>query len=394
MPAPPTSYRPSALEVGPNADAGAVMIASSLQLAADLPGGEERDALVARARESAAHLLGGGVLAESWLDPIGCGSPTGPLRALAQWLNVRDHIPLGTHIVESLLLMSEPGSLEQGRILMQLASQAGLSGHGDMLAEHSRVIFTLGRRLHSDELLYKAWVQQNSHRYQRGNIPAWGAAVRRVVKYAERMGDSRLMALALNMRMTLLGQYGKLDQALAEGWRGVEMCDHPAVRERLLVNIGEALKRAGDYRAARAAAAALLRTPLEPSVMAAVLGSYSESSAGLDDPAGVQWATEQLLARTADPTRLSRGFAMGLMSCADACGLAGLDALAEKAFSRSKAMAEAKGYHDLRLRTMHKARAATRDVAHPFSGFAEQARRSIVDLAPDGVPLTLVLAER
>ena len=394
MTAPPTSYRPAALAIGANADAGALMIATSLQLAADLPRGSDRDALVERARESAARLLGGGVMAESWLDPVGCGSPTGSLRALAQWLNIRDHIPLGTHIVESLLILSEPDSLEQGRVLMQLGSQAGLSGNGDMMAEHSRVILTLGRRLRSDELLYKGWVHQNAHRYQRGNVPAWGVAVRRVVKYAERMGDPRLMSLALNMRMTVLGQHGQLADAIAEGWRGVEMCDHPAIRERLLVNIGEALKLAGDYRAARAAAAALLRTPLEPSIMTALLGAYAESCAALDDAAGVQWATEQALARTADPSRVSRGYAMGLMGCADACGLAGLDALAGEVFSRAKAIAEAKGYHDLRLRTMYKARPVTRDVARPFSGFAEHARQSILDLAPDGVPLTLVLAER
>jgi hypothetical protein len=370
------------------------MIASALQVAADIQPGPDRDALVHRCRAQATRVLGGGIAAESWLDPIGAGSPTSALRAFVQQLNVRNHLQLGAHIVESLFIMSEPGSIEHGRLLMQLASQAGLAGEDDLLSARGKVLFALARDLRSDELLLDAWIQQNAFRYSRGNFPAWGMAVRRCVKYAERLGDPRLMALALNMRMTVMGEQGDLGGAIAEGWRGVEMCDHPELRQRLLVNIGEALKRSGHYRAARAAGASLLESPLERGVLLSVLGAYAESCAGLGDRAGVGWATQHALARTTDPKRGARGPAQGLMGCADACAKVGLDALAREAFARSMAIAEAKGYHDLRFHTAPKVQTATRDAALPFSGSAEQARRSIVDLAPDGVPLTLDLVER
>jgi hypothetical protein len=373
--------------------ARAIVIASSLQVVSDLEPGPDRDLLFSRCRDSAIGMLGGGVGAEPWSDPVGADSPTGPLRALTQRLTERDHYQLASHILDSLYLLTEPDSLERGRVLMHLATQAGLAGDGELLFERAKTLLALGRQLASDELLTKGWFQLNGYRHLRGNIPAWSVAVRRCMKYAERLGDPRLMSIALNCRMAILGQHGDLAGAIADGWHGFEICDHPEVRTRLLTNLGQAFYLSGHYRAARAARAILLESPLESSVQLTILGGYAEACAALADRAGVEWATSQALATAVKGDRVARGIAQGLMECAHACEVVHLERLAHETFARAMQIAESRGYHDLRFRTEPKARPVTRDAARPFSGSAELARQSILDRAPRGVPLTMTLAE-
>ena len=399
----PHNLRPSAIDAyrqslpGGQWEAPTPSVATWIRIATLLHAGSagrtsaERDALVEHCSRIARESTSDAYALEATQDPHGIDSPTAVLRGLAEHVVRYNQIHLGAHMLSSLYDLYASDAIESSRILALLRVVATLTGQEEISLARSRRLFATASQLRHPELLYKAWTGLVSYFYARGNLPRMAIATRRALKYAERIGTGRLIALALSSRSAALGLSGDYGQAVADCWRGLTLTDHPQVRVQLLGNAAETLYRGGHWRASRAARAAILTHRLEPDPLLVILGGYAVTCSALGDVAGVRWAADQALAFTS-AHRFSRGGAQGLLGCAQACGEVGLYELAATLYTRGMAIAEANGYHDLRFRPEPAKQPRKAQLAEPFRGDAANALRRIEDLAPDGVAADLVLA--
>ena len=371
--------------------AASISVASILQAATLERSEAGRERTIAQAEEWAAAALPPSLRAlGSYLDPSDVESPTRAIRTLTELLarHAKQAHSLGNHILDSLALLYPLQSLEGGRILSHSMRTAMRGGRLDLAFDQGRILLGLGRRLRSDELLAKSWMCLFMYGNMRGNLPLMDRANRRSLKHVTPLNDRRLLAEALAHRGVLYGLRGDYGGSVEVCWRSVQLTDYPLARNYTLANIAETLYRSGHFRASRAARAQLLPHCTEPNILFICLGGYAVCCAELGDDAGVIWASNQALALL-ENVQMDRGVAQGLLGCANACGRVGLDELSRTLYQRGLRLADTHGFHDLRF--LPDPTAGPRRTAAPFSGAAEEARRSIVELAPDGVSPDLVL---
>lgn len=324
------------------------------------------------------------------MEPVGYTSPLSPFRGLMDQMERRErHLALSRHILESLGILFPPDTIEGGHVLRSRSINDQFSGREDLALARCRHLIGLGRRLRNDDLLRRAWSGIRGVSQARGNLPATERALRRERKYTERLGDPRLMFVVLGSEAYVHGQRGNYQASMEACWGAYQVADDVLKRAYVIANIAETLYRAGQFEAARAARAIALGFPTEIGAQIINLGGYAMTCAAVKDLAGVRWAGEQAL-RLTDDGRKTRGIAQGLLGCAEACGKVGLDKLASTLFERGLAIANTHGYHDLRFIPDPTHREGPPPV-QPFSGIAEEARKSILELAPTGVPTTPVL---
>jgi hypothetical protein len=373
--------------------AAAITIATRLQAAAAALPPAEQVAVVASCETEARDLVVRAGLhpqqvQDSSRDP---GAATS-LRVLRGQVAGAGHDTLALHLVESLMEIYSPDAVEHGRLIDMLRVLAFLRGDLEREWAHIVRLLMLGRQLRSEELLFRAWSAAGQNALQRGNLPDYARRIARCRKYAERIGDPRLIAYAHEQHAILMGLRGDHAAALVLHWRSLALTDHPTAVLVTLGNAAETLYRCGQFRAARSARAraiALCRFN-DFTITVYHLGGYAGCCAALGDVDGVQWSARQVL-RFPGAARDNRPFAQGLLGIADACGQVGLDALASELYALGISIADAKGFHDLRFRPRPAKQPAPRAVALPLAGEAEKALQSILDLAPDGVARDLEL---
>lgn len=367
--------------------AGVIAIASLLQATTEASAPDDRSRGLLRAADMTRELLGPEVVAMGCrTDPAGLDGPVDVLRLLGERTEVSyaHHRVLAGHIYESLRGLLPRVSLESGRVLAHEIRNAALRGQDALTLARAKTLVRIGRQLRNDELLFRGWSGIGSIAQLRGNIPRGYKLRQRSLRYAERSGEARPISLALVNMAAVLGMLGRYDESVACGWRALQLNDHPDLRAIALGDLGETFYRTGHIAASRAARAVALKLNLDFNAVFVNLGGYAATSAILGDLVGATWASLQALA-LAEKHKPTQGLAQGLLGCADACGHIGLDDLARKLYQRGLQIADAKGYHDLRFRADPTQRVLERFAVHSFDGAAEEARRSIFELAPDGV---------
>ena len=90
--------------------------------------------------------------------------------------------------------------------------------------------------------------------------------------------------------------------------------------------------------------------------------------------------------------RPNRSIAQGLFGCADACAEVGLTDLAVSLYRSAHEMADAQGYHDLRFWEDFKQPKGRKRVSLDVG--ADEVRRSVLELAPEGVSSKRILVPR
>ena len=377
---PPTPYLARSIE-----------IATVLDAATAVEDNPDRDMLLIHATHLALELLAPETSIDCWHDFSDANAPTTSLRALVQQLRLRGHPRLSAHILDSVGVLFPPHSMEGLRILH--ARAAGAWGDGDevLLKERAGKMFALARGIGTDEALFHAWTILETTPFQRGNLPAFAKAAARSLKYAIRSKNPRAMSSAYNSISIVHGSRGEFGKAIIANWQAISLSDHPLQLMLILGNTAETLHRAGCYAAARSARAVVLSRKLEigPNQLFVNLGGYAESCAALGDTSGVRWAAGQTL-KLLPAQRQARGIAQGLFGCANACARLGLTNLARPLRAEGMAIADAKGYHDLRLMP----EPSVGEAVAPLDAAADAARQSIEDLAPEGVSMTLELVAR
>jgi hypothetical protein len=367
--------------------ADCIVIAEILQAATKSRSSAKRAAMIERAAGIACGLMTPEQVAFGCRqDPIDVTGPVAVIRTLIEEMELPGlgNRHLSEHILESLSLLFPLHSAEGGRILGTRSRNAGSMGEEELRFERARMLLAVGREVGDDSLLVKAWGQIAGYREARGNLPKSERAAFRETKYAMRSRDPRLISHSMMALGVVRGMRGDLEGSVEYLWRALNIADHPRVRAGILANLGETLYRSGHFRAARAARALSVQAGMDVSHLLVSLGGYAVCCAALDDSGGVTWASSHAIA-IADKYPPNRGTAQGLLGCADACGEVGLDHIGQLLYRRGLAIAEAHGYHDLRFRADPRTRHRERQPARQFLGEAEEARKSIVRMAPDGV---------
>ena len=368
--------------------AAAIEIATRLQ-AATMLSGTERFAVLARcAADAREGLIESGLHPEFMLDSALDPGASTSLRALRLQVANRGHKPLAQHLIESLLEIWPPDTLEYGRTLDVLRLAAVIEGDSELEMAHTKRLLMVGRRLKSDELMFRAWHGAAYNALFRGNLPCFAKRITHGRKHAERTGDPRLLASMHDLFAILAGSRGDYPTALVHHWRAVATADHPFALANLSGNTAETLYRSGHFRAARAARAIALTHSRERSSLLVHLGGYAVCCAALGDIDGVQWAAGQTLKLSVN-LQDNRGVVQGLLGIADACGQVGLTDIASDLYTRGMRIADAKGYHDLRFR--EDPTKSSRPEPVRLEGDAVEALQAILRLAPDGVSRDLEL---
>lgn len=366
---------------------GCISIAAILQGATRAPSSAARSKMVERAAAIADEFLTPAErTAGGHFDLIGQDTPALRIRAFLEKMaqpGIRHRI-LEDHVLQSLGELYPPSTQEGGMILRARANVARFLSAPELTLERALVLLRMGREQKDNVLLANAWNQIGGYFEIRGNLPRTERAARRAMKYAQRIGDARLITQGFIGLGVISGMRGDHEGSVRDLWRAYRMAEHPRLRSSALVNLAETLYRAGHYRASRAARTVVLQSRPTHSVLVISLGGYAVCCSALGDIQGVLWAARQLDA-IASRFPASRPLAQGLLGGADACGEVGLNHQARGLYERGMAMAESHGYHDLRFRPDPTARVAERAVVQQLEGEAGQARDSIVRMAPHGV---------
>jgi tetratricopeptide (TPR) repeat protein len=376
-----------AWEAPPPIVAGCISVATILQSATRASSKAARTRMIERAAAIADEFLTPAERAAGGhFDRVGFDSPALRIRALLEKMEepgIR-HRRLEDHVLQSLGDLYPPSTLDGGMILGARASVARFLSAPELTLERALALFRSARRQKDDALLANAWNQIGAYFEIRGNLPRTERAVRRIVKYAERAGDPRLMTQGFIVLGVARGLRGDYEESVRCLWRAYRTAEHPRLRSSALLNLAETLYRSGHYRAARAARAVILQSRPSNTALVISLGGYAVCCSALGDVHGVVWAAKQLEA-IAGRYPESRPLAQGLLGGADACGEVGLNEQARALYERGMAMAEARGYHDLRFRPDPTARVVKRIEVQQLEGEAGRARDSIVRMAPHGV---------
>jgi hypothetical protein len=372
--------------------AACIGVAAILRAASTMPDGARRRKMVRKVADMLRDASGPSQFLEGRGDYPGDTSPDSVIRGAAEYLESgsESHYPLAAHLLESAHALYPELSVEGGRFLSALGRNALVSGREDLGRDRAIKMLLIGRATRHPEILSHAWLAVASAGNVAGNFPMVERAARRLRKYAELSGNPRLMCAALDTLTTTLGRRGDYAGAVELGWRALPLATHPLRRASLLANIAETFYRTGQFAASRAARAVVVRTSPDPGIACISLGGYAASCAPMGDLDGVRWAVAQCVA-IADTLRGSRGIAQGLLGCGDACGEVGWDALALTLHQRGMEMADKRGYHDLRFRADPRTRKKVQHTIVAFEGVAEEVRKSILDLAPDGIAAGAIL---
>jgi tetratricopeptide (TPR) repeat protein len=258
-----------------------------------------------------------------------------------------------------------------------------VGGRLDLAPAYAEAILRLGRQLRSQELVTYGWRYYASAAFHAGNLPLAEKYHRRMVKHADRFGDSRMSFVAALTDGVILGRHGDYAGSIERLWEAFTLADFDWIRGQAMANLGETLYRIGHFRAARAARSAALRMTPARYALLVNLGGYAVCSAALGDARGVQWAVSRTRSLVGKENQL--GMAQGLLGCADACAMVGLDGLARELYDDGIKRAIAGGYHDWAFRPNPVVNRPLPPGAQRLIGQAEKASQKVTDLAPEGV---------
>ena len=341
----------------------------------------ERAAAIATAFQRPASLPSSGC----YEDAGSVISPTGDIRSLAILLRVvAPRSALGTRLLDSLSRVVPAGTVEHGRLIGSRAMNSFIvGGRLELAFAYGEALLKLGRQLRSQELVVYGWRYTASAAFHAGNLPLAEKCHRRMKKHADRFGDRRLSFVAALTDGVMLGRRGDYAGSIERLWEAFTLADFDWIRGQAMANLGETLYRIGQFRAARAARSAALRLTPARYALLVNLGGYAVCSAALGDVRGVEWAVSRTRSLVGKENDL--GMAQGLLGCADACAMVGLDDLARELYDDGMKRAIAGGYHDWTFRPNPVENRPVPPGAQTMVGQAERATQHVTDLAPDGV---------
>jgi hypothetical protein len=375
------------------AKAAAISVTAILEAALGEGTGPERERLIRRAAEISRSVSHPDHPATGcWEDPVGVETTIGDIRQLVGILHVeRTGTRLAWGILERLAALVKD-DIDAARVAASRMAFLMQAGRLDTARDLALPVMLAGRRLGSEEILAKVWFNVVIGAQYRGNFPRVEHACRFAAKHAERLGDPRFLGRVAFIRGAVAGSRGDVAQSVEQSWRAATLFDFDGARAMALGNLAEALYRSGHFRASRAARAVILQHGLPLRAVPISLAGYAQCSAGLGDVAGARWAIEQAIAVAANHEE--PGIAHGLLECANAAAMVGLDDVARRLWRDGIGALDAGGYHELRLFPDPTVERPTLPGRESFVGAAARATESVTELAPDGVPLGLEVAIR
>lgn len=331
-------------------DGGWLAIAALLEQAAGLPESDAGSVLrhVERlAAEVASPAALETLVRREWqnseIDPVD------PIVAVAEEAQDHNAFRLAAHILDALLAANRSLSeLQRGRILARRARAALKLGDVDGAADRYAQSLRIGRAVHDPELRARGWVGRASIAFSHGNYPEVWRCARCAARIADRHELRMLSHYAHNWLMVAAAMSGRMDDALAHGWRSYRAAAGEPLKEaEVLVNVSQVLFDTGHVRAARAGWTAVLAMKhLTAHTALPALGGMAMASALLGDTPRVVWAAREVVGlEGAGAPRHSA--AAALLECAIAFARIEQPAAAAEHAAAALQLARAHGFHEI-----------------------------------------------
>jgi tetratricopeptide (TPR) repeat protein len=217
-----------------------------------------------------------------------------PLLAYAFWLEENLQLEQALDTVETALGLNDgTGSTEEIAALLQRGRVLRLLGRFDDARQSygaARQRAESGGDTHS---MLLARIGDAIIMRQVGNFPASEKALREILKEAEKLGDRDAAARTYHDLGLVLVYRRKPGEGIAYLYQAFESYERPAHKLRALSDVGEALKREGNYTAARDAFAIVLRDRPPEDMRACTMIALLELSAKMEDRVGFsRWKRE------------------------------------------------------------------------------------------------------
>jgi hypothetical protein len=326
------------------------------------------------------------------LDTPGSESPLDVFRMLGERCNGHGQVHLEDHVLASVERLAVPGSLTAGRATLRRARVAWELGEMDLGEMQLKLLLRSVQGKLFDELKLRAWLTLCAIAQARGNMPA---ARRFALRVLRESGDRypRIAAGARSSLGVVAAKTRDFDESLQYLWQAYGVMKGVSIdrEQAFLNNISQILLDTGHAGAARAGFARLLADSPQTRTVSPLLGGYAVASAALGDPAGVAWATGEVL-MLAKLRSHPREIADALLECSAAMAAVGQDARAGTLRRRSLRLSERYGFHDL----IFKAQPTTLRAmppASPLSDASEAIAARVSEMKPDRMPTRLVYAD-
>jgi len=323
--------------------------------------------------------------------------PADAIVAVAEEAHDRNAFRLSAQIVDGLLAADHSlSALQRGRILSRRARTATRLGDLDGAADRYAEILRLGRTLHQPDLTARGWVGRASLAHLHGNYPEVRRCARCAARIADRHGLQVLSYYAHTWLMVAAGISGRMDDALAHGWRAYQAAGGAPLKEaEVLVNVSQILLETGHAREARAGWTAVIATEhLTAHAALPALGGIAMASAELEDESRVLWVAREI--ERLDRAGASRGgVAAALLECATAFARLGRSTAAAQHAAAALTLARAHGFHEVAFK------AESLNVSSPSSAAVRRVRlnargaavaRDVERLGPERLPNHVALA--
>ena len=316
--------------------------------------------------------------------------------AVAEEAQDRNAFHLAVHMLDALLAANRSLSeLQRGRILARRARAAFKVGDVDGAADGYAQVLRIGRALHNPDLRARGWVGRGSVAFSHGNYPEVWRCARCAARIADRHDLRMLSHYAHNWLMVAAAMSGRIDDALAHGWRSYRAAAGAPLKEaEVLVNVSQTLFDTGHVREARAGWTAVIATNhLTAHIALPALGGMAMASALLDDPPRLLWAAREVarLDRAGAPRH---SVAAALLECAIAFARIGESAAAAQYAAAALQLARAHGFHEIAFK------AESLEVSAPspamprvrLSAQGAAVARDVERLGSDGLPKHVALS--
>jgi tetratricopeptide (TPR) repeat protein len=244
-------------------------------------------------------------------------------------------------------------TLERGRILALRARTAWRLGQFDEARERFEYVRELGAEAGEKELELRAAVGLSTVAQLRGNIPALAEQGQRAATLAREIGHRFLERWAYFALTIAAAKRGNHAEALAAGWKAIELSEHDADLEvEALQNLGQATLEAGSEYAeiARSCFAAVMARPTGTVLLLSALGGLVRASAMIGDEATVEWGMREAWRARNEPLPQTLLGEL-LFECALALQMLGRAGDMERYRRAAHEIAEANGFHELAFKS-------------------------------------------
>ncbi len=363
-----------------------ISVATMLQHAARTP--EERGPLAQAALALARRVVGPA-------QPATDGAPEAAndtddsvtILALANQIEAAGAIDLASSMLESFTAAVDVPLIDVGRVLARRARLLMKAGRLDASVVLCKQLARTGRQLESAELLARARIALGAIAQVNGDYDALARLSASAARLASKHHDRRLTMDAHNGLFIAAAMKGRLDQALAFGWKAFRLAATDAAEtSETLTNLGQLLLDAGHAEAGRAAFMLVLSSHPVARIGLGALGGFAVASAHLGDERAVRWAIAETEREATTHAGLAVSVASAFLELATALTVMGDRRAALNYQNLANTIGLRHGFHAIAQTIPSNTAAHDRVEPRLLSSGSARIVRALVGLCPNELP--------